>query len=211
MLVITQALVSGLFLGLLYAALASGFALVYSVGRTFNLAHGEFVILGGYVGFWLTELVGLHPLLTLPVAAVVGGLAGVGLNWLTARVDEPFELNALVLSFGVALTMQSAMLNLWGADYRLLSADVFTRTLRLGPVALGVGRVIAGGVALLLLVLLGFLLYRTYIGKAMRATSQDRMGADLVGIHVNQMDVLIFALVAPWRPGWDRSMHCCAM
>jgi branched-chain amino acid transport system permease protein len=190
-----QSILSGLAQGLLYALLASGFALMFGVGRTFNLAHGEMVVLGGYVAYWLQQELGLDPLLSLPFALLVGGITGLVLWRALARLGEPFELNALVLTFGVSLLLQSLMLNLWTADYRLVVASISGRV-ELASGRLSSEQLEAAGAGLLGWGALTWMLTRTTFGQALRAASQDRSGAALVGISPDWMDAWAFGLGA---------------
>jgi branched-chain amino acid transport system permease protein len=190
-----QSLLSGLAQGLLYALLASGFALIFGVGRTFNLAHGELVILGGYVAYWLQQWVGLDPLLSIPVALLLGGLAGVLLQRAAAMVREPFELNALVLTFGTALVLQSLMQNLWTANYRLV-VPYFSGSVELVGARLSLAQLAGAATGLVGWGALTWMLTRTTFGRGLRAASQDRNGASLVGISPEHMEVWAFALGA---------------
>ncbi len=195
-----QSLASGLAQGLLYALLASGFALMFGVGRTFNLAHGELVVLGSYVAYWLGQWLGLDPLLSLPVAMLVGGGMGLVLRRAATRLGEPFELNALVLTFGTSLLLQSLMLNLWTANYRVVvwppQGLGLPGSVELAGARLSLGRLAAAGAGLAGWGGLTWLLTRTTFGRALRAASQDRAGAALVGISLERMDAWAFGLGA---------------
>src|SRR2546425_6691731 len=102
-----QALVSGALVGCLYALIAAGFPLVLSVSRGLNLAHGELVVLGGYAGYAAWLLLGVHPLLLLPLAALATLPLGLVWDRLTARLAPPVELWSCVLTFGLSLLLQS--------------------------------------------------------------------------------------------------------
>src|SRR3989442_14306284 len=96
-----QALVSGALVGCLYALIAAGFSLVLSVSRGLNLAHGELVVLGGYAAYAAWLLLGIHPLLLVPLAALATLPLGLVWDWLTARLAPPVELWSCLLPLGL--------------------------------------------------------------------------------------------------------------
>ncbi len=176
---------SGALVGCFYALMALGFSMVLGVTRAFNLAHGELVVLGGYVGYWLWAGSGLPPLVLVPVAAAAVLPLGLVWQWLLERVPEPRELNSLAVTFGLSLLLQTLMRALWQGDYRLIADPVLTTSLRVGPVSLNLGRVLVAAAALLVVGLLWLGLTRTRWGRAVRATSIDAQAAALLGINVD--------------------------
>ena len=176
---------SGALVGCFYALMALGFSMVLGVTRAFNLAHGELVVLGGYVGYWLWAGSGLPPLVLVPVAAAAVLPLGLVWQWLLERVPEPRELNSLAVTFGLSLLLQTLMRALWQGDYRLIADPVLTTSLRVGPVSLNLGRVLVAAAALLVVGLLWLGLTRTRWGRAVRATSIDAQAAALLGIDVD--------------------------
>ncbi|HET7873960.1 MAG TPA: branched-chain amino acid ABC transporter permease [Methylomirabilota bacterium] len=165
--------------------MALGFSLVLGVTRAMNLAHGELVILGGYLGYWLWVGSGLPPLLLLPVAAAA--LLPLGLLWhsLLARVPEPKALNSLAVTFGLSLLLQTLMRGLWQGDYRLIADAALTASARLGPLSVNLGRLLVALAALVVVTLLWLGFTRTHWGRAVRATSLDAQAAALLGINVD--------------------------
>jgi len=180
-----QAIVSGALIGCFYALMALGFSMVLGVSRTLNLAHGELVIVGGYIGYWLWAGSGLTPLWLVPVAAATLLPLGLLWQWLLRRVPEPRELNSLVVTFGLSLLLQTVIRALWQADYRLIADPMLTASLRIGLVSLNVGRLLAAATALLVVALLWLALRHTRWGRAVRATSLDAQAAALLGINVD--------------------------
>lgn len=189
-----QALFSGAVLGCFYALMALGFAMILGVTRCLNLAHGDLVILGGYVGYSLWSALGLHPLVLVPVAAVALCPAALVWQWLLDRAPEPRELSSLVLTFGLSLLLQNLLRAAWKGEYRLIAEPALGGTLRLGPLALNSGRLLVGAVALAVVVLLWLGLTRTRWGRAVRATSIDPQAAALVGINVDRATRTTFLL-----------------
>ncbi len=191
---VIQALIVGALAGCFYTLMALAFSMILGVARSLNLAHGELIVLGGYLGYWLWSGSGLHPLLLVPVSGAA--LLPLALLWreLLHRVPEPKELNSLVLTFGLSLLLQNAMLALWRGEYRLITSESLTASVRIGGVSLNQGRVIVAGVALAAVggLWLGFT--RTRWGRAVRATSLDPEAAALLGINVDQATRTTFLL-----------------
>ncbi len=183
-------------MGLFYALLAAGFALIFSVVRVFNLAHGEFILIGAYLGYGLWIGGGIGPLWSIPGAALLSILVGLIAYKVISRATEPFELNSLVLTFGLSLFFQNLLLILMTGNYRIIVSRGLEGSLGLGPIRVSIGRLVVGGLSLISLVALSFLLTRTRLGKAMRATSQDREAASLMGIDVARVDLYAFAIGA---------------
>ncbi len=184
----------GLITGSFYALVASGFALIYGVTRVFNLAHGELVIVGAYMGERLFHLTGWSPLLLMPLAALPGMLLAMGYRPFLARVGEPFALRVLVMTFGVSLLIQSGLQSAFTADFRLIAVPGWDRGLHLLGVLVPAGRLVVGAASLLLLALLHVLYARTFFGKSLRAVSLDREAAALAGINPARVDRVTLAL-----------------
>lgn len=193
---LAQSLINGALIGCFYALIAVGFAMVLGVVRVFNIAHGEFMVLGAYVGYWLWSAYGVNPLLAILPAALL--MAGTG--WLTyriiSRMGEPRALNGLVVTFGLSILLQNAMIGLFSADYQLMASGRLGDSLTLGEIAIGYGRLVIALLSLVVIVLLHWFLNSTYPGQVMRATTQDRDGAMLAGINVERVDIWAFTLGA---------------
>jgi branched-chain amino acid transport system permease protein len=192
----TTALVSGISLGSFYILIALGFALIFGVTRNFNLAHGELVVFAGYVSYWLWKVWAWPFVLTFPVAILATLLVCLGLQRLFAHLREPLELNSIVFSFGVAILIQNAMLFLFSGDYRLIRISTLSRGLRLPGFYLSYGQISLLVLSLTVIAILCLLMYRTYLGKALRATIQDKEAAAQAGINVAVMGTLAFCLGA---------------
>ncbi|HSB71404.1 MAG TPA: branched-chain amino acid ABC transporter permease [Candidatus Methylomirabilis sp.] len=189
-----EAAVGGLITGAFYALLGSGFALIFGVARVFNLAHGELVVLGAYVGERLFHLTGLSPILAMPLAALPGMVLALGARPLLRRVGEPFVLRALVLTFGASLLLQSGLQTAFTADFRLVAVPAWDRGVALAGLSLPTGRLLVAGVALLVLGFLHLLFTRTFFGKSLRAVCLDREAASLAGINPGQVDKIALGM-----------------
>ena len=191
---LAQALVSGALLGCFYTLMALAFSMILGVTRGLNLAHGDLIILGGYLGYWLWSGSGLHPLFLVPVAAAALLPLALVWHWLFHRLPEPRELSSLVLTFGLSLLLQNIMLALWRGEYRLIASESLTGSLSLGGLRLNQGRLIVAVAALLVVGGLFLGLTRTRWGRAVRATSLDRDAAALLGINVDEATRTTFIL-----------------
>jgi branched-chain amino acid transport system permease protein len=192
----TTVVVSGITLGSFYTLIALGFALIFGVTHTFNLAHGELLVLAGYVAYWLWKTSGVSLLFTFPAAVLVALVVCLLLQRLFSRLKEPLELNSIVMSFGVAILLQNGMLFLFSGDYRLIRVPTFNQGLHFSTFYLSYGQLTLLALSLLVIGLLYLLMRHTYLGKALRATIQDREAAALAGINVGGMGVLAFAIGA---------------
>lgn len=191
---LARALTAGLAHGAVYAFLALGFTAVAALTRALNLAHGELVVLGGYVAYQASRALGWPLPFLLPLAA--GALLPLGLLWrvLLARVRGPVELGSLVLTFGLSLALQTAIRAVWSADYRLLAPEGIGPS----PWLLGLSPVRAGAAVAGTVGLLGLhgLLQRTTWGTAVRATSRDVEAAQLLGVNTDRVATATFATAA---------------
>ncbi|MDQ3466670.1 MAG: branched-chain amino acid ABC transporter permease, partial [Chloroflexota bacterium] len=116
---ILQVIVSGLLLGGVYAVFAAGLNLIFGVMRVINLGHGELMMLGAYITFWLFTAFGLNPLLTIPLSLAIMFVFGVLLQAsVVERVIGKPLLSSLLLTFGLSTLFQGVALNLWTANYR---------------------------------------------------------------------------------------------
>uniref|UniRef100_A0A7V4LD84 Branched-chain amino acid ABC transporter permease n=1 Tax=Desulfobacca acetoxidans TaxID=60893 RepID=A0A7V4LD84_9BACT len=189
-----QILVSGFSLGSFYAVVALGFSLIFGVTHAFNLAHGELIVLSGYLAYILWKIYDVPFLLTLPVCLLVMPALTLPLQFLLRRVREPYGLNTLVVTFGLALILQNFMLTGFSADYRLIQPRLPGFSLPGTDVMVTGAQALLLGLSLTATGAVHLLLHRTYLGKALRATLQDREAALAAGIRVNRMGLTAFAL-----------------
>ncbi|MCL6610192.1 MAG: branched-chain amino acid ABC transporter permease [Peptococcaceae bacterium] len=192
-----QALVNGMLRSGLYALTSIGLALSVGVLKIVNFAHGEFLMLGAYLGVFLFVFFGVDPLLSLPLAALALFALGAAVYRCTIRhvLGAP-EINQMLLTFGISVFIQNMALILWTGDPRAINCVYRSVTLHLGGVNAGMGRFITFTIAFLMIVVLYLVLTRTRTGKAMRAVSQSRDGAGLVGIRVQKVYLYTFGLSA---------------
>ena len=192
---IVQSLLSGLLEGADYALYSLGLAFVFGILRIINLAHGEVVVLGGYVAYWLLVKWGVSPVLSLPLAAAAGAIvAQLTYRVFLRRVRDAPELNTLILTFGIGILLANLFLQLWSGDLRSVEVDWLQRSLSLGPIYIGVGELVAFVIAVACVLGLQAFLSKTRSGKAIRVTAIDRDSAALAGIDVERVDRNAFVI-----------------
>ncbi|MBI3107512.1 MAG: branched-chain amino acid ABC transporter permease, partial [Candidatus Rokubacteria bacterium] len=199
MTLLAQVTANALSLAGLYALVAVGLTLVFGVMRILNFAHGEFVMLGSYLSFWLFTLWGVDPFVSF--ALVMAALAVLGALVQTAlikRVLHAEHLNQILLTFGVAVTLQNLALLLWTGDLRAIKVWYAATAVPLGPVSLSLGRTVGIGIAAVLTLLLYLLLFRTEYGRALRAVAQDPEAALVMGLPIQRVYVLAMAVGAAY-------------
>jgi branched-chain amino acid transport system permease protein len=189
-----QLLIDSFSLGSFYALVALGFSLIFGVTHAFNLAHGEMILLSGYLAYTLGKYLSIPFYCMLPVCMLALVVVAMLLHQVLRQVQEPFELNSLVVTFGLALVLQNAMLVSFSANYRLLRVPA--NPLEFPGLHLFVTQtqVLLVGLSLLATASLYLLWRKTFLGKALRATLQDREAARLSGINVEHMSLIGFSI-----------------
>ena len=192
-----QILANGLVLGGLYACIASGFSLVWGVLNVINILHGSFIVLGGYLAFYGYVLLGIHPFVSILIAAPVFFALGYALQkGLINRMIAAPVLLTLSLTFGLDLMLSNGMLVAFTADFKKLTLEPPLGLLSLGSIVLPVDRLYAMLLALGLTLMLYLLLSRSRIGRAIVAVRMDREAAALMGVNVGRIYAITFGLGA---------------
>jgi branched-chain amino acid transport system permease protein len=188
-----QTIVGGLTLGAQYALMALGFSLAFGILRVINFAHGAFYVVGGYVAYFVTGNLGLP--YVIGVAAAVFATAVIAyvfeLFIIERRIDD--HLATIILTLGLSLIGGAAMLGLFGPQ-AVRFPGVLSGTLRLGGVYLPYGRIMVIVVAALAILAVYLLLYKTQIGGALRALTDDRGMAIAMGMRPRVLFPLAFAI-----------------
>jgi branched-chain amino acid transport system permease protein len=189
-----QLLVSGILIGLVYALVAVGLTLIYGVMNVVNFAHGEFLMLAMYATLGLS-LVGLNPIFALPFACIALFVFGVIVYRLVIRrlLTGPTEAT-MFGTFGMLVLLQGVAQALFSSDYLSVANRPFQDTLRIGAINIPEAALAEGVGALLLTGALYWFIEYTETGRAMRALSEDRIAATLMGIDVQRMNALAFGL-----------------
>jgi branched-chain amino acid transport system permease protein len=175
----------GVLLGGLYALYATGLSVIFGIMRLVNLAHGDVIVLGAFLILALTSALGLNIVVALAVAApVMFALGYIVQSWLLNRSLGPSVLPPLLITFGASIILQNGLLELFSADSRRLHVGALeTASIPLGGgLAVGIMPLICFLSAIGVIVALNALFYKTGLGRALRATSDDVETAQLMGI-----------------------------
>jgi branched-chain amino acid transport system permease protein len=191
----TQNLANGLLIGGVYALIGVGLTLVFGVMKIINFAHGDFVILGMYCAILLNSLLGWDPYLALIVAMPLGFLTGAILQRviLSRLVDAPPE-SSLLVTLGLALVIGNVLLLTFGGEPRSVNVAYASSTLSLGEVSLSVILLLAGLATAAMIGGLYAILNHTELGRSIRATADNRLGAELVGINTRRIEAVVFGI-----------------
>lgn len=190
-----QNVANGLLIGGVYALIGIGLTLIFGVMRTINFAHGEFVVLGMYAAIVFNQAFGLDPYFSLLVALPVGFLAGIVVQrvLLSPIADAPEE-TALLATLGLSLIIANSLLLTFGAEPKSVRVAYATWTFSVGGVTISMVLLLAGTATVLAIAALYLLLNRTEVGRAIRGTAENRLGAELVGIPTKRIHGIVFGL-----------------
>lgn len=193
----SQLAVNGLTVGLLYALVAIGLTLIWGVTDIINFAHGEFLVIAMYFGFFTYSLLGVSSILAMPVAVLSLGVVGwFAYRYVIARVLKSENiLSQIVVTFGVSIFLQSVFLFLFTGDYRSVDNDPWIKgDFQIGGVFFSTPELVTSMLSLVVILLVNFFIKRTNTGKAIIATSLDRETAQLMGINTERMNGITFTM-----------------
>jgi len=197
---VANQLSSGLTIGFIYALMAVGLTLIYSVQGIISFAHGQFYMLGGYIAYYFLVLVGdVNPIVGVPVAGLVTMLIGFAFERLFLRpmhlghVERTGEY-AILITFGFGFFLQYTVLAAVGPFSQKAAPFVRMGSVQIGPLNLIPNRLVAAAIGIFLIGALLYVLNRTWLGKALRSVSMDKQAAAVVGINPLIMNTLAFGI-----------------
>jgi len=194
--------VNGLIIGLFYALMAIGLSLIFGILRIVNFAHGEFYMIGAYAYTLIALFFGISPWLTLPCAFI----AGMALGWATERLlMRPLysgyaswgvmkDEYAVIITFALSLLLINLVDKVIGPNGYRGPSLVATTRVEIGPFMASGHRLMAAGIALLVLIAVGLFVRYSYWGRQIQAVAQNRLGASLAGIDTAKASAIVFAL-----------------
>ena len=190
-------LINGVSLGSVYAIIALGYTMVYGIAKMLNFAHGDVIMVGAYICFCAMSYLNLPPVVGVLLAVLVCTLLGIVIERLAYKpLRAAPSLAVLITAIGVSYFLQNAALLIWKSDPK-----VFTSVIRLPSLELAGGQLTISPVAIvtvlacvIIMVALTLFTGKTKLGKAMRAVSEDKGAAQLMGINVNSTISLTFAI-----------------
>ena len=199
---VIQALLIGILVGALYSLVALGFGLIMGVMRFVNIAHGSFIIIGGYIAYWLFTLWGIDPYLSIPAVMVCMFVLGLLLYRLALapllkypRAEMRMD-KSLLITFGVTWILDNAVTLIWTPDTRSIITSYSGSTINIFGARLGLVGLTGLVIAVLIAVSLHLLLTRTYFGKHVRAATEDSGAAALSGVNVQRTYLISCGIAA---------------
>jgi branched-chain amino acid transport system permease protein len=193
---ITQLILGGILLGGVYALMAIGLTLIFGVMRIVNFAHGEFVMLGMYVTFLLYSTLNIGPyyaiLIVTPLMFVFGWIIN---QILIRRLIGAEHVTQIFVTVGLSMMMTSGALMIFSGNFLRVQTPFATNAIELGSgILIGVPQLIAFLISMVVSGLMFVFLKKTMVGKAIRATTQNRMSATLMGVDIKKIYAFTFAI-----------------
>lgn len=190
-------LINGISLGSVYAIIALGYTMVYGIAKMLNFAHGDVIMIGAYVSFCAMQYMGLPAILSVVLAMAVCTVLGIVIEGLAYKpLRQAPSLAVLITAIGVSYFLQNLALLIWGSTPKSFSSVV-----SIGSITLLEGQLVISGETIvtvlaniLIMIALTQFTSRTKFGKAMRAVSEDKGAAELMGINVNATISMTFAI-----------------
>ncbi|MCL2366811.1 MAG: branched-chain amino acid ABC transporter permease [Oscillospiraceae bacterium] len=189
-------LVNALQLGSIYALIALGYSMVYGIIKLLNFAHGDVIMVGGYIAIF-SLAAGMHPAVAI-ILVIVGctALAIIMEKLAYTPLRNAPRISVLITAIGISILLQNLAQLFFGARPRPLHIPFPTGSISIGEITLAYPMLITIGSAILSMLMLNYIVHRTKLGKAMRAVSEDTDAARLMGINVNSVITFTFALGA---------------
>ena len=192
---LAQQIVNGLLIGFIYSLIAIGLTLIWGVMNIINFAHGDFLMVGMFISFWLYSLYGIDPLFSIPACAVVLFLLGLLIyRFIVSKVMNGPMLAQLVVTFGVSIFLANFAVMLWTPDFRLIDRPLLSGTWSLGGVPLSIPKFAASVGSVVVSAAIFLFLKKTKTGKAILAVEMNRESALLMGINTDRINALSFAI-----------------
>lgn len=190
-----QTLIYGLLLGGVYSLVGTGMTLIYGVLRILNLSHGQTLMMGMYLGYWLYTLWGVHPYVSLfigmPVMFLFGTLV---MRFILKPIENSPMRNQVLVTLGLGLLLSSTARLLFTSNYRVVLTGISNRTMSFGSILVSVPHAVMFAISIVITALLYYLMTRTDAGFQIRAVSQDRDAARLMGVNVDRISQVAYGL-----------------
>lgn len=197
MIVFLQSLLSGVLVGGVYALIGIGLTIIFGVMRIINFAHGDLLMVGMYLTYFIFTLLGIDPFLSIAISIPLMFLLGAFLQKVFInRVLNALPQNQILLTIGIGLVMSNTAMMLFTSDYRILTTSYSSGSVSLGGISISTPLLVSFLITAAITAFLYWFLLKTDTGQAIRATAQDRDAAQLMGINVKRMSVLATGLGA---------------
>lgn len=191
-----QVAIDGLLTGMIYALVASGLSLIWGVMDVLNFAHGEYLMVGMYVSYWLGFLMNIDPLISWIASGAFCFILGILTYKLIIRhcLAGP-PLSALLATFGLSMMLKNIALNRFSPNFRILTGTFLDgKKIIIGNIVLPMPQLVTSIFALVVVFIIYYIIKRTRLGWAIQATAMDKEAAELMGIKTESIFVLVFGL-----------------
>ena len=190
-----QTLISGLSLGSIYALIALGYTMVYGIAKMLNFAHGDIIMVGAYAVITAVFTMGLPPFIAILISIALCALLGIVIEFLAYRpLRQAQPLAVLITAIGVSYLLQNLALLIYGSEQKAFPTIVALPTVHIGGVYIDGITLATLVVTAVIMIALSLFINKTRMGKAMRAVSEDKEAAELMGISVNRTITVTFAI-----------------
>ncbi|WP_255349621.1 branched-chain amino acid ABC transporter permease [Limnohabitans sp. Rim11] len=193
--IIGAAVINGILMGGIYTLVASGLTLIYGVLHIINFAHGSMLMLAMFGVFYLVTKMGVDPylslLITMPTMFVMGYIL---YKYFIGKLSYGKDENILLITLGLSIVIENLALMLFTGDSRTISLSYSDKMFEVGPLLIGLPKIISFVASMVMCALLGIFITQTDTGRAIRAVAKERMGARLVGIDVDKVFAISFGL-----------------
>ena len=202
-------LVSGLSLGSVYAIIALGYTMVYGIAKMLNFAHGDVIMVGAYICFFAFTRYGLNPFLSVVLAMLVCTCLGIVIEKLAYKpLRAAPSLAVLITAIGVSYLLQNLALLFWSSNPKVFNPIIPNKSINLGGLTVSYITILTIVVCVAIMIVLTTFINKTKLGKAMRAVSEDKGAAQLMGIDVNTTISVTFAIGHRFH-AWHQGLYGC--
>lgn len=187
-------LIGGLGLGSVYAIIALGYSMVYGIAKMLNFAHGDIIMIGAFAAYFALGSYNMPALIAVLFSVIVCTVLGVVIERLAYKpLRQASSLSVLITAIGVSYFLQNAAMLLWGTDTKIFPT-LISGSLQIGALSIPWLTLITIGTCILIMIALTLFINRTKTGRAMRACSEDKGASSLMGINVNKIISITFAI-----------------
>ena len=188
-------LINGISLGSVYAIIALGYTMVYGIAKMLNFAHGDVIMVGAYVCFFAFTRYGLNPFISVILAMLVCTCLGIVIEKLAYKpLRAAPSLAVLITAIGVSYLLQNLALLFWSSNPKVFNSIIPNKSIDIGGLTVSYITLLTIAVCVVIMIVLTTFINKTKLGKAMRAVSEDKGAAQLMGIDVNTTISVTFAI-----------------
>ena len=192
---LVQQLVNGILIGLVYALLAIGLTLIWGVMNVLNFAHGEFLMIGMFISYWLYVMAGVDPLFSIPINAVALFLMGMFIyRFIVSKVMRGPALAQLVVTFGISIFLANFAALIWTPNFRSIEHTLLSGTWDISGIKLSIPKFVSSIGSIITSFGCFWFLRNTRLGKAILAVEMDREAAVIMGINTERINSLSFGI-----------------